>query len=1017
VIDRRTWVPVAVAVAIVAVIVGLILLGRPDIEVASLRVTVPDGAEQLELDAAVYRPAGASADDPRPAVLLAHGFLGDRSGSDAQARRLAGDGFVVMTWSARGFGSSGGQVGLADPDAEIADVARLIDVLAERPDVRLDAVGDPRVAIVGGSYGAGTALLAAAQEPRLDAVVAAAGWHSLSRSLAPNGVIGPGEVAPGVLKAGWTSLLFTANALPADAFDPSASGTPPDPDPDPSTLGPGPEPEPGPEPGVDLEGGPRAVGNGGLDPCGRFSREICEVYLEVARSGVLTASARAVLDARSPAGRLDAVTAPTLLLQGQDDTLFDLTESRRNAEEIAATGTPVRLRWVVGGHEIVGGAGSDELREETDAWLDRWLRDGDGPEAPAFTWTDRAADVARDRDAPPDGPSPGDRGARQVLAFELAPDGRLHERDGAPSAVSDAPRSVTLSSPPGGQPAALSSLPGAGALVGFLPATDIPGQHVAITSAPLTADATLLGPPTMSLQVGSSRAGDEPEEPAPPEPDDPPDDPVGTVLDDGGEARLFVKLTDVAANGSTTLIHQAVTPVRATSLPGELAVELPDLAYRLRADHRLRVTIATTDQAFSNRIDGATTSLVLGDGAAQLQLPVVASVTPGVRLPVVAGIVLAVAALAAVVVSRRRGGTGWGGSSGGVDPVGRAGDGVVGPDPGAATGDARGTAKLREPPPIAIRGLTKRYADGHLAVDAFDLTVGRGQVMGLLGPNGAGKTTSLRMLLGLSTPTAGSIRVFGHDMRPGHPVLGRVGALVEGPGFVPELSGLDNLQLYWRAGGRRSPDEAELPWALGVADLGSAIRKPVRTYSHGMKQRLAIAQALLGRPELLVLDEPTDGLDPEQIRAMRELLARLGDEGHTVLVSSHLLAEVEQMCTHVAVVQRGRLLASGRIDELVGAGRTVVVATDDRDRARAVLARHLAPGSIEASGAGLAVTLGDHDPADLVTWLVAEGLRIHALTPRGKLEDAFLSLTGAPASETAEGPEPIGPRGGPGGVT
>ncbi len=1013
VIDRRTWVPVAVAVAIVALIVGVIVLGRSDIEVTSLRVTVPDGAEQLELDAAIYRSGEAAADDPRPAVLLAHGFLGDRSGSDAQARRLADDGFVVMTWSARGFGSSGGRVGLADPDAEIADVSRLIDVLAERPDVRLDAVGDPRVAIVGGSYGAGTALLAAAQEPRLDAVVAAAGWHSLSRSLAPNGVIGPGEVAPGVLKTGWTSLLFTANALPADAFDPSASGTPPDPDPDAPTL----EPGPGSEPEVDIEGDPRAAANGGLDPCGRFSREICEVYLELARSGVLTEPARAVLDARSPAGRLDAVTAPTLLLQGQDDTLFDLTESRRNAEEIAASGTPVRLRWVVGGHEVVGGAGSDELREETDAWLERWLRDGDEPEAPAFTWTDQAADAARDREALPARATPGDRGARQVLAFELTPDGRLHEPDGAPGAVDDAPRSVTLSSPPGGQPAALSSLPGAGALVGFLPATDIPGQHVAITSAPLTADTTLLGPPRLSLRVGSSLAGDQPDEPGPGDTDDPPDDPVAMLLDDGGEARLFVKLTDVAANGSTTLIHQAVTPVRATSLPSELAVELPDLAYRLQADHRLRVTIATTDQAFSNRIDGATTSLVLGDGAAQLRLPVVASVAPAVRLPVVAGIALAVAALAAVLVFRRRGGTEGGGSSTGVDPAGRAGDGVAGVDPGAATGDARGNAELREPPPIAIEGLTKRYADGHLAVDAFDLTVGRGQVMGLLGPNGAGKTTSLRMLLGLSTPTAGSIRVFGHDMRPGHPVLGRVGALVEGPGFVPELSGIDNLQLYWRAGGRRSLDEADLPWALGVADLGSAIRKPVRTYSHGMKQRLAIAQALLGRPELLVLDEPTDGLDPEQIRAMRELLARLGHEGHTVLVSSHLLAEVEQMCTHVAVVQRGRLLASGSIGELVGAGRTVVVATDDRDRARAVLGRHLPSGSIEASGAGLAVTLGDHDPADLVTWLVAEGLRIHALTPRGRLEDAFLSLTGPPASETAEGSEPIGQRGGPGGVT
>jgi ABC-2 type transport system ATP-binding protein len=995
VIDRRTWLPVVIAVAVVGAIVGLIVLGRSDVEVEALTVSVPDGADRLDLDVAVYRPGAASADDPRPAVLLAHGFLGDRSGLDARARALADEGFVVMTWSARGFGASGGEVGLADPDAEVADVSRLLDVLAERPEVQLDAPGDPRVAIVGGSYGAGTALLAATEEPRLDAVVAAAGWHSLSRSLAPNGA---SDGAPGVLKAGWTSLLFTANALPDEAFAPAGGDTPP-PDPPPEVEG---SPGNGPSSVADGPSGALVADDAGLDPCGRFSEEICTVYLEVAREGVLTDTARAVLDARSPAGRLDRVTAPTLLLQGQDDTLFDLTESRRAGREIAAAGTPVRLRWLAGGHEVVGGAGTDESREEIDAWLDRWLRDGDAPDRGPFSWTDQAADATRDRDAPPARPTAAGGAVSGSLAFELAGDGRLVETErtgdagagdrganGADSRAVDERRPVTVYSPPGGQPAALSSLPGASGLVGFLPATDIPGQHVAFTSPPMTSDTTLLGPPQLSLQVLASGADDA----------SGPEDPPGSTLGDGGEVRVFVKLSDVAADGNATLIQQGVMPVRATSLPTELTIELSDLAYRLRDGHRLRVTVATTDQGFANRTDGAATRLAFGDGASELRLPVVASVTTGSVWPVAVGVLVAVTLVAVGLLrSRRRGNVARAGTDASTAHLG---------DPATTATSPMADVEVRDPPPIVIRGLTKRYGDGHLAVDGLDLTVGHGQVMGLLGPNGAGKTTSLRMLLGLSTPTAGDIRVLGHDMRPGHPVLGRVGALVEGPGFVPELSGIDNLQLYWRAGGRRSLDEADLPWALGIADLGAALRKPVRTYSHGMKQRLAIAQALLGRPELLVLDEPTDGLDPEQIRAMRELLARLGGEGHTVLVSSHLLAEVEQMCTHVAVVQRGRLLASGSIGELVGTGRTVVVETDDRDRARTVLARHLTPGSIEASGAGLAVTLGGHEPADLVTWLVGDGLRIQALTPRGKLEDAFLSLTGeprsAPTPETAGG--------------
>src|ERR1700674_905927 len=237
---------------------------------------------------------------------------------------------------------------------------------------------------------------------------------------------------------------------------------------------------------------------------------------------------------------------------------------------------------------------------------------------------------------------------------------------------------------------------------------------------------------------------------------------------------------------------------------------------------------------------------------------------------------------------------------------------------------------------ISLRNLSKRFGEGVLAVDDLSLDVPVGQIYGLIGPNGAGKTTVLRMLLGLIHPTKGVSYIFGERMRQGSEVLRRVGVLVETPGFVPHLSGMANLKSFWLAGGDRWGD-ANIGPALEIAGLGSAINRKVRTYSKGMQQRLALAQVLLNRPQLLILDEPTVGLDPGEMRDVRELIRRLGQEGSTVFLSSHILAELEQVCTYAAVMAKGRLVAAGSVEELIGGRQSIYIEVDDVGKAMGVL--------------------------------------------------------------------------------
>ena len=311
---------------------------------------------------------------------------------------------------------------------------------------------------------------------------------------------------------------------------------------------------------------------------------------------------------------------------------------------------------------------------------------------------------------------------------------------------------------------------------------------------------------------------------------------------------------------------------------------------------------------------------------------------------------------------------------------------------------------------LRTSGLTKTY--GALrAVDGLDLSVAPGQVYGFLGPNGAGKTTTIRMLLGLVRPTAGSVEVLGEPVGGGHGLaaLRRVGALVEEPAFYGYLSGRTNLDLFAAAaprGAGRAARRARLDEVLAIADLQDAAGKKVKAYSQGMRQRLGIARALLGDPAVLVLDEPTNGLDPQGIAQMRALLRRLAAEGKTVLVSSHLLAEVEAGCDRVAVIARGRLVAEGPPGSLRPAGARTRLRVDDDVTARRVLATLqgvTAEDAVARDGeaAVLHVRLAPPaTPAAVNAALVGAGVAVSALHPlRERLEDVFLDLTadaGAP---------------------
>ncbi|MDH6115937.1 ABC-2 type transport system ATP-binding protein [Kitasatospora sp. GAS204A] len=868
----------------------------------------PGSAEQVSIDTSFFT-TGSS---PRPAVLLAHGFGGSKTDEADEARKLARSGYAVLTWSSRGFGHSTGQIGLDSPDGEVQDVKHLVDWLTARPEVLKDKPGDPVVGITGASYGGAISLLAAAADPRIKAIAPRITWWDLPQALFPQNVQGSSPV-DGVFKKLWAGIFFTDGS--AGDLTASTTGKPA---PSENTTGP--------------------VG------CGRFTPELCAMYNRVATAGRPDAAAVALLAKSSPSSYASQIKVPTLVVQGQQDSLFPLDQGDAMAKAIAANGAPVSVDWFDGGHDG-GTETSDRVDDRVISWFDHYLKNRglkhqSNDTGPTFRVT-RTGGV--------------DSTGFQVV-LRGADGSRYPGLDGtADSSVQLTGRPQTIANPPGGAPPAISTVPGLGALaqaaqLGVGISIDFPGQNAAFDSAPLSSGLQLTGSPTVSL----------------------------TVHADQPDAVLFGKLYDVGPDGKQTLPEQLAAPLRITGADAPdgktVTVRLPAVDHDFPAGHRLRLVLASTDLAYASPNQPATYQVGL---ASPLTVPTDnALTTEATALPARTWILplLALAAAAVLLLTGRRR---------------RA---MPPPDPALAE------------VPLQITGLSKRYkgAADRYAVRELGFTVQPGQVLGLLGPNGAGKTTTLRMLMGLIRPDEGEIRIFGHAVRPGAPVLSRVGAFVEGAGFLPHLSGRANLELYWQATGRPAED-AQLAEALEIADLGEALERAVRTYSQGMRQRLAIAQAMLGLPDLLILDEPTNGLDPPQIREMREVMIRYAATGRTVIVSSHLLSEVEQSCTHLVVMDRGRLVSAGEVGEIVGGGEVLLVGTPaDYPPEELVTAADKAaalPGvaSVEVAGHGLLVRLDGLTAHQLVAELVRLDVPVERAGPHRRLEDAFLSMIGGSA--------------------
>ena len=309
------------------------------------------------------------------------------------------------------------------------------------------------------------------------------------------------------------------------------------------------------------------------------------------------------------------------------------------------------------------------------------------------------------------------------------------------------------------------------------------------------------------------------------------------------------------------------------------------------------------------------------------------------------------------------------------------------------TGGLAATPPGAEPVVLSTHGLTKSFG-GKLAVDHLDLTVRRGDVFGFLGPNGAGKTTTIRMIVGLIYPTSGYATVLDHQVpRNTKEALKHIGGFVEVPAFYGNMSARRNLRLMGSLNGQ--VDESRVSEVLDVVGLRERADSKVGDYSHGMKQRLGIANALINKPELVILDEPTSGLDPQGMKDVRELVRELGTGGTTVFLSSHLLHEVEQVCNRAVIINRGKVVIEGPVSDLHPEHASVKLLTADQGKARDVLAALVGAQNVTLDEEYLIVQADDGAAREMVARLVAAGIGVDAVIPAREqgLEDFFLGMT------------------------
>ncbi|WP_204043490.1 alpha/beta fold hydrolase, partial [Acrocarpospora phusangensis] len=607
---RAVTAVIAIAVLAVAAITWAVWPSEPLPPGQDVTINVVDGPagdQRVAIDATFFTPAtGGRA----PAVLLGHGFGGSKASVRDQAQRLAQHGYAVLTWSARGFGRSTGEIALNSPDYEVKDVQQLIDWLATRPEVRLDASGDPRVGMAGGSYGGAIALMTAAYDTRIDAIAPQITWYDLADALFPNAT-GQGP-ASGVFKKMWAGIFFSAGGnrlagLNSGGAAGALAGL---------TGGPG---------GAGGVGGPATSGGQGgsgvapdasgvpaagsgrpgmaLTPqqvqCGRFLPAICDIYQEIAESGRATPQAIELLRRSSPVSVPGKIRVPSLIIQGQRDSLFPLSHADANARAIAATGAPVEVAWISGGHDG-GDSEADFVFDRTSAWFDRWLKDAATPGNPAAAQgvqaaasTGAAFTVSRDG-----GRDPGTR--RNTIVHAEGP--RYSGLAGSTQTrIALAGPEQVVANPPGGSPASISSIPGFGGLLGnsstgLGAALDLPGQAAAFESAPLTAPLHLTGSPTATIRVYGE-----------------------------GEVTLFAKLYDATTGQLAVLPGNLTAPLRVTATPAgtTATIALPAVDRLFDTGRTLRLVLSTTDMAFSTpaapavyRVGLASPELVLPTDAA-----------------------------------------------------------------------------------------------------------------------------------------------------------------------------------------------------------------------------------------------------------------------------------------------------------------------------------------------------------------------------------------------------------------